>query len=133
AGASALDLPLAGGIGERDYRPATFAVVDDHYELGIGSLELDLRQLEFAGRNEKVRASVGIGELKVWVPDDVRVIVDAGVSVGELVTFGEQEGGTGVDDRVLRAGAEGGGTLRLELEGGIGSVKVLDADDGGPQ
>jgi len=130
--AGALDLPLAGGIGERDYRPATFAVVDDHYELGIGSLELDLRELEFAGRTEKVRASVGIGELKVWVPEDVRVIVDGHVSAGELVTFGDQESGTDVDTRVVRPGTEGAGTLRLELRDGFGSIQVFDADRGGP-
>ncbi|HEX6310174.1 MAG TPA: PspC domain-containing protein [Acidimicrobiia bacterium] len=131
AAAGALDLPLAGGIGERDYQPATFGVVDDHYELGIGSLDLDLRDLDFRARDENVRASVGIGELRVWVPDDVRVIVDAHVGFGELVTFGEQEGGVDVDDRVVRPGLEGGGTLRLDLEGGFGSVKVLDADTGG--
>lgn len=132
AATSALDLPLAGGIGERDYRPASFAVVDDHYELGIGSLELDLRDLEFAGRTEKVRASVGIGELNVWVPDDVRVTVDGHVSAGELVTFGDQESGTSVDNRVVRPGTEGAGTLRLELRDGFGSIQVFDADDGGP-
>jgi hypothetical protein len=130
--AGALDLPLAGGIGERDYRPTTLAGVDDHYELGIGSLELDLRELDLAGRTKKVRASVGIGELKVWVPDGVRVIVDGHVSAGELVTFGDQESGTDVDERVVRPGAEGAGTLRLELRDGFGTVQVFDADDGGP-
>jgi phage shock protein PspC (stress-responsive transcriptional regulator) len=132
AATSALDLPLAGGIGERDYRPSSFAAVDDHYELGIGSLELDLRDLDFRNRVEHVRASVGIGELKVWVPDGVRVVVDGEVSVGELVAFGDQDAGTNVDERVVRPGTEGGGTLRLELRDGIGSIQVFDADHGGP-
>jgi hypothetical protein len=132
AATSALDLPLAGGIGERDYRPTSFAAVDDHYELGIGSLEIDLRGLDFRNRIERVRASVGIGELKVWVPDGVRVVVDGEVSVGELATFGDQEAGTDVDERVVRPGTEGGGTLRLELRDGIGSIQVFDADHGGP-
>ncbi|MGH9049715.1 MAG: LiaF domain-containing protein, partial [Acidimicrobiia bacterium] len=132
AATSALDLPLTGGIGERDYRPTSFAVVDDHYELGIGSLELDLRELDFRNRVETVQASVGIGELKVWVPEDVRVVVDGHVSVGELVTFGDQDSGTDVDSRVVRNGAEGGGTLQLALRDGIGSVQVFDADHGGP-
>ena len=128
-----LDVPLSSGIGERDYRPTTVGLVEDDYELGIGSLELDLRALDFSGRSETVRASVGIGELKVWVPDDVRVVIDEHVGIGELVAFGEHDdGGVDVDTRLVRRGVEGGGTLRLDLDGGFGSVKVLDADDGGP-
>lgn len=130
---SAVDLPLAGGIGERNHRPASFAVVEDQYELGLGSLRLDLRDLDFRGRDEALRVTVGVGETNVWVPDGVRVVVDGRVGFGELQVFGGQHAGAGVDERVVRAGTEGGGTLRLELRGGIGSVKVLDADDGGPR
>ena len=129
---SALDLPLAGGIGERNYRPTSFAVLEDDYELGLGSLHLDLRELDFAGRRETVRVTVGVGETNVWVPDGVRTVVDAHVRFGELQILGGEQGGADVEDRVVREGTEGTGELRLELEGGVGSVKVFDdADDGG--
>ena len=52
------------------------------YELGIGSLKLDLRDVDFSGRTKSVDASIGIGELKVWVPDDVRVVIDEELSIG---------------------------------------------------
>jgi phage shock protein PspC (stress-responsive transcriptional regulator) len=124
---SALDVPLGGGIGERDYQPRTFAAVDHEYELGIGSLELDLRRVDFSGHTKTVKASVGIGELKVWVPDGVRVVLEEHLAVGELDNFSETDpdGGADLDRHVVRPGREGGGRLRLELRGGIGSIKVF--------
>lgn len=130
-GASAIDIPLSGGIGERQYRPQSFATLEDEYELGMGSLDLDLRALDFSGRTQSVEARVGLGELVVSVPDAVRVVVDGHVSMGELVLFGDEQSGTGVDDRAIRPGVEGGGTLRLDVDGGIGSIEVIGTHDGG--
>ncbi len=124
---SALDVPLGGGIGERDYRPRTLAAVEPDYELGIGSLDLDLRRVDFSGRTKAVEASVGIGELRVWVPDGVRVELEEHLAIGETDNFGEADpdGGTSLDTRLVRPGDEGGGRLRLELRGGIGAIKVF--------
>jgi Cell wall-active antibiotics response 4TMS YvqF len=124
---SALDVPLGGGIGERDYRPRTLGAIERDYELGIGSLDLDLRRVDFSGRTKTVEASVGIGELKVWIPDGVRVVLDEHLAIGEIDNFNESDpdGGTSLDTRLLRPGDEGGGQLRLDLRGGIGAIKVF--------
>ena len=39
---AAADIDLDGGIGEREYRPATMSELRDHYEIGIGGLDVDL-------------------------------------------------------------------------------------------
>ena len=126
AGLSALDVPLGGGFGERTYHPRTVAAVDDSYELGIGSLKVDLRRVDFSDRTKSVDASIGIGELKVWVPDDVRVVLDEHVAIGSIENFAEHntDGGTDIDRHVVRRGVEGGGTVHLDLRGGIGAIKV---------
>ena len=124
---SALDVPLGGGIGDRDHRPRTFAAVDSDYELGIGSLDVDLSRVDFAGRTKTINATVGIGEMKVWVPDGVRVVLDEHLAIGEIDNFNESDpqGGTSLDETLVRSGREGGGRLRLELRGGIGAIKVF--------
>jgi phage shock protein PspC (stress-responsive transcriptional regulator) len=126
AGLSALDVPLGGGIGERDHHPRSVAAVDERYELGIGSLKLDLRDVDFSGRTTSVDASIGIGELKVWVPDGVRVVLDEELSVGVIDNFADDDpdDGTGLERHVVRRGVEGGGRLHLDLQGGIGAIKV---------
>jgi phage shock protein PspC (stress-responsive transcriptional regulator) len=123
---NAIDVPLGGGIGERDYEPRTVAAIDDEYELGIGSLVLDLRRPDFTGRTVSTKATLGIGELKVLVPNDVRLVLDEHVEAGDINNFGDHDGGFGVDQTVVRRGVEGAGTLRLELRGGLGSIRVLD-------
>lgn len=124
---SLLDVPLGGGIGEGNYHPRSVAAVERDYELGIGSLKIDLRDVDFSGGARAIDASIGIGELKVWVPDGARVVVDEHLSVGELDNFGESDpdGGADLDRHVVRRGREGAGRLHLDLEGGFGSIKVI--------
>jgi hypothetical protein len=55
-----LDLPLAGGVGDRSARPATPAELR-RYELGVGNFQLDLRQLQVPAGTTAVQARVGIG------------------------------------------------------------------------
>src|SRR3954470_13879953 len=43
---SAAGISLDGGVGDRDFRPASMSQVRNHYELGIGSLVVDLRDVD---------------------------------------------------------------------------------------
>jgi hypothetical protein len=123
ATASALDVPLRGGIGEARHRPLTVAEVPGRYQLGIGHLVLDLRALALAEPTTIVRARVGIGQLEVDVPADVRVDVRAHAGAGSLVLFGRETGGWGRDERVVAAGTASP-TLELDLRVGAGQVVV---------
>jgi hypothetical protein len=117
-----LDVPLAGGVGDRTERPATPAELTS-YELGAGDLLLDLRQLQVPPGTTAVKARVGVGELVVEVPDGVTVRVVASSGLGEVQVLGEQD--NGVANRVDTT-AEDGGDRRLELDlrVGIGQVRV---------
>ncbi len=128
--ARVVDVNVAGGIGERVARPATPGEVDDRYRLGMGSLTLDLRDLD-AGRIAPVEARVGIGELVVVLPFDAPVVVTARSGIGEVDLFGHSEGGVGVERRVADAGAgrdpddvEPGDELEIDAQVGIGRIEV---------
>jgi hypothetical protein len=117
-----LDVPLAGGVGDRTERPATPAELTE-YELGAGDFLLDLQQLQVPPGTTAVQARVGVGELVVELPDGVSARVVASSGLGEVQVLGEQEGGFAnrVDTTV-----EAGGDRRLELDlrVGMGQVRV---------
>jgi Cell wall-active antibiotics response 4TMS YvqF len=117
-----LDVPLAGGVGDRTEQPTTPADLTG-YELGVGNLLLDLRQLQVPPGTTTVEARVGVGELVVELPDGVSVEVMASAGLGEVQVLGQQEGGFG--SRVDAVGL-GGGDRRLELDVrvGLGQVRV---------
>lgn len=108
-------------IGDQDVRPATVDEVQTRYSHGIGSLTIDLRDVEFEADLD-VEASNVIGDLVVRVPEDVALDVDARVGVGS-VTVGDRESdgfGARLDARVPGDGP----TIRLDLSVGIGEIRV---------
>ena len=117
-----LDVPLAGGVGDRAERPATPAELKD-YQLGAGDFLLDLQQLQVPTGTTTVQARVGVGELVVEVPDGVTVRVVASSGIGELQVLGEQDGGFANRlDTTVEAGRDR--RLELDLRVGIGQVRV---------
>jgi hypothetical protein len=117
-----VDTPIEGGIGDRDHRPTTRAALESEYRLAIGDMTLDLRAVPLPVGTTEVDATVAIGELVVYPPDDVTVEVHAETGIGEVSVFGEQDGGTSVErNDVVRDGAR---VLRLDLRTGIGRTHV---------
>jgi hypothetical protein len=119
---AATNVEFSGGIGERNESPTSLDELEDPYELGIGSLKLDLTQLDL-DEDTTVRAQIGIGELVVTVPAARRVSVDAELGVGDIQALGEEEDGFDSDLRTEEDRGVGP-VLRLDLEGGIGSIRV---------
>jgi phage shock protein PspC (stress-responsive transcriptional regulator)/predicted membrane protein len=130
---STIDVPLRGGIGEDRYRPAHVADVLAKYELAIGHMSLDLRDVAPGpGETLDVNASVGIGRLQVNVPSSARVEVDAHTGAGSILLFGRHDDGWHRD--VIRSvdGDPGaGGVLHLKLRVGAGEIDVHRFQPGG--
>lgn len=124
-----LDVPLRGGIGNREFHPLQISELESNYEMGIGELQLDLRDVPLAGRTTIVNAQTGIGELLVLVPSSVRVEVHAHAGAGSLMLFGRDNGGWPEnDDRAIDG--TGPGVLRLDLKVGAGQVTVRRFEPG---
>ncbi|HUP84035.1 MAG TPA: hypothetical protein VM143_00075 [Acidimicrobiales bacterium] len=144
ASASAVDVGvLQKGVGERTFVPATKADLLDGYELGVGSLTLDLRAVDaadLAGRKIDVR--VGVGELVVLLPQRSELAVDvrAGARAGEVDLFsstrignntnGNSNDGTNVTDWFFDADAPPAERLDLDLDVGLGTVEVVRPPSG---
>jgi hypothetical protein len=113
---------VAGGVGERTEIPASAAELET-YRHGVGKLTIDLSSFAVDVERPLVRASVGIGELLVLVPSGSDVLVDAHAGIGNVELPEASRSGVDVD---LEASVHGeiGGEVRLELDVGIGSIRV---------
>jgi phage shock protein PspC (stress-responsive transcriptional regulator) len=123
--AAATDQRLSGGVGERTWTPDTVAAAERPYRLGVGDAELDLTSLP-AGSDVDVDVRLGVGGLRVYVPADARVLVDAEVGAGNVALFGHEDDGTDVDvtTTAVPRGEPSGTVIRVDAEVGLGEVRV---------
>jgi phage shock protein PspC (stress-responsive transcriptional regulator) len=133
---SAAGIDLDGGVGERDYRPASALDLRDTYELGMGELIIDLRQTDLPAGDVPLDVDLGIGEARVIVPDDVCVATDAEVGIGEVRAFGRHNGGVDVDVDDLPPADPEVTRLLVNADIGVGALRIgqsgadLDLDRG---
>ena len=114
---------FSGGIGDAEEAPRERSELED-FRHGIGKLTIDLRASGLDLDGATVVGSLAIGELVVYVPDDADVDLDAHVGIGHIQAFGDEENGVDVDlDRL--SGTSGRQELDLELEVGVGNVRVV--------
>ncbi len=125
AAASLADVPFRGGVGERWYMPRSTAEVRPLYELGFGKLVVDLRDVRFGQDPTRIRASVGMGKVVVYVPRDVPVEAHGRASAGQVDLFDRVENGVQVESSQTSTGSERIGRLTLDLSAGYGAVQVV--------
>jgi phage shock protein PspC (stress-responsive transcriptional regulator) len=112
---------LNRGVGNRTYTPAGLADLERSYKLGIGDLELDLRNVRLPVGETKLTARVDVGDLRVVVPSDAALRVRGDVRLGYLNLLGAGNDGRNVDDAVTETGAR---VLVLDAHVGVGSLRV---------
>lgn len=120
--ASYVSAPLEGGIGDQRYTPMDPAELQDEYRLTGGQLVLDLTQVDLTEPIE-VTASVALGELVVFLPEEVAGEVDATVGAGSYYILGASQSGTELENRSVLDGT--GPDVTMTLDAGIGSIRVL--------
>jgi phage shock protein PspC (stress-responsive transcriptional regulator) len=126
---AAADVHIDGSMGEREYRPATAAdIPEDGYELGMGQLIVDLRDLPWSnGQAIPVSAELGMGQLIVSVPSHVCVVADADAKAGELLVAGEHSDGLNPEVN-LSEPPSAAPRLDLDAELQFGQLVVTDKD-----
>ena len=121
------DVPIRGGTGDVRFDPVVLEDIRSPYRLAAGELRLDLSDLDLRGDTVTIVASVAAGVLKIVVPRDATVELDAHVGAGELDLLGRHSEGFDVSRTIVESGAEGGGRLVLRPRAGMGQVEVRRA------
>ncbi len=136
AATAALDVPLRGGIGVHNDTPLALSDLPATYHLGIGNQTVDLTQLKTGGKTVQVAASVGLGQLRVFVPGDAVVKVHGRVGAGDLRLLGTVTNGTHLNRNVVLdpqgPTVAGAGELDLDLRVGMGDVEVIQLSNTAP-
>jgi phage shock protein PspC (stress-responsive transcriptional regulator) len=127
---SAAGIDLDGGVGERDYRPASVTDLHPTYQLGMGQLVVDLRQTDLPSGDVPVGIDLGVGEARLIVPDDVCVATDAQVGIGEARTFELQNGGVDVNLDDHPDAAPQTTRLLVKADVGVGALRIGHGDFG---
>jgi phage shock protein PspC (stress-responsive transcriptional regulator) len=110
---------LGDGVGDRQYHPLSAGARRD-YRVGVGSLRLDLSRLPLSARPITIHAQVGVGYLRLIVPQGLAVRVNSHVGWGQADVLGHQEAGRNVRDNVGAAHAR----LVLDATVGVGKIDV---------
>jgi phage shock protein PspC (stress-responsive transcriptional regulator) len=117
------DVSLGDGVGDRTEAPASVAALHRSYELGVGNLRVDLSRVPVT-QETHVDARVGVGELRIVVPRNVPVTVDAHAKVGDVYVLRRHDDGRNASIKTDR-----GGLLAIDAHVGAGRIDVVRAGE----
>jgi len=112
------DVSLNDGVGKKEYAPTMPSEVASSYKLGVGDLRIDLSQIGPITSPLRIKAHVGVGDLRVVVPQGVPVAIDSHVKVGDIRAFDQDVSGRNVDLH------NGSGLLTIDGRVGLGAIHV---------
>ena len=122
---AAADIDLDGGIGDREYRPATMSQLRDHYEIGIGALDVDLTELDLPTGRTDVDLDVGLGEAVVYVPEGACVTSDVEIGAGAADVLDRDNDGVDVSFNESATPPAGQPQLHIDADVGVGVIEVV--------
>jgi phage shock protein PspC (stress-responsive transcriptional regulator) len=121
---STVDIQLKGSVGERVVHAGTVSDLQRNYDVAVGELVLDLRNVALPPGETRIDADIGVGELTVNLPDAVNVEVDASVGAGQIEVLGHVRDGWDENVHVDERSFAGTSTLVLDAHVGVGEIDV---------
>jgi hypothetical protein len=122
---SGAGIEFDGGVGDREYRPATMSQVREAYDLGIGSMVVDLRDVDLPQGRTDLNVDVGLGEAVVYVPSGACITSDVQVGAGASDILDRENNGVDVDDVNAGTSPAGRPELHIDADIGMGVVEVV--------
>jgi phage shock protein PspC (stress-responsive transcriptional regulator) len=115
---------LGDGVGDRTYRISSPSSLSQTYKLGIGTLELDLSQVQLPAGNTPLRLRVGLGRVHLVVPSDAVVAYHAKGHMGDLKVLGQEQSGWKVATSGRNAPSTAGAVLVVDANVGVGEIDI---------
>ena len=78
------ELPWGSGVGEVRVTVTDIDELQDEYRHGVGKLVVDLRGLEPDGTVRSLDLSRSVGDMDIYVPDNIRTTADVNVGAGSM-------------------------------------------------
>jgi phage shock protein PspC (stress-responsive transcriptional regulator)/predicted membrane protein len=128
---AAADVNIDGGVGQRHYSPASVSELRPDYRLGMGELEIDMRDVQLPAAGTDVHVEVGVGHAVIRVPVDECVTSDVKIGVGQANLFDRGSGGVDVAlaDSATPPYAQTRPHLHLDGDVGIGAFEVVRGNE----
>jgi phage shock protein PspC (stress-responsive transcriptional regulator) len=119
--------PMERGGGDITWTPTGVADISDSYGHGVGSVTLNLSQVDFTRQSKTVNVHVNFGDLRVILPAKVDVTVRAEVDTGDGRLFDSRWSGVSTPPHAVTdfgTDGPGGGHLELDLKVNVGTLEV---------
>src|SRR5918995_2179889 len=126
---AAADIRVDGGVGEHRHRPATMNELRPDYQLGMGQLVLDMRDVDLPAGTTKGHLETGIGHTVVRVPEDACVSSEIQLGAGHAQVLDRHSDGLDVDFEQAAAMTTDQPRLEIDSDLGIGALEVVRGDD----
>jgi hypothetical protein len=92
--------------------------------MGLGSLKVDVRDVELPPGRTDLPLEIGMGEIQVLVPDDLCVTAEGDIGMGAFDLGGGEQGGVDLEVREGTGAEPGVRELHLEPDIGVGALLV---------
>lgn len=119
---------IAHGLGEMELAPEAIDSRGLEVKMGAGEVKLDLRSTRLEQTESRVIVKVGLGDVRIDVPKDLPVSVDAKTGGGDLHLLGRESDGFAAKLDFKDPGYEGAQRrLKMTVRVGLGDVRVRRA------
>jgi phage shock protein PspC (stress-responsive transcriptional regulator) len=132
------DMIVVGGeeavAGDLTLRPRDLAAIETHdsgYEFGVGRIEVDLTGLDLDELRARgavdIDIELGVGELRILLPDTVTFDIVAELGIGRMELPGTDSSGFGLERSTLASATEAteAPRVRLAVTQGIGRMSIV--------
>jgi hypothetical protein len=119
-----MHFPLRGSIGDQFISPYSVHEVSDRYEVLLGTVTLDLLNIQDFPTTRSLDLQVAAGKVTIFLPERVGLTVTGDIEWGNATVGRGREQGEDLHFTNRIAGRPGSGHLNINFNGGIASLYI---------